>query len=138
MGDAPPGLDTVGREVLNACDEVLAVTTPEIPAVANAAKVIKMAEEQKKRILGVVVNRYSGYEHELKPEEIEVICEAPIIEVIPEDEKVRKSVFQRTPVIAMDPYTSSSIAMKKLAAKLIGKVYEPPRFLGIRKLLGLI
>ncbi len=136
--DAPPGLDTVGKGVLEASDEVLVVTTPEIPAVANAAKTIKMAEEYKKRIIGIVVNRYTGDESELKPEEIEMICEAPIVGVIPEDDKIKKSLFHRTPLLALDPYCSASIAFKKIAAGLIGKVYQPPRFLTIRRLFGII
>ncbi len=136
--DSPPGLDTVAREVINASDELLVITTPETPAVANAVKVIRLAEETRKKLVGIIVNRFTGTETELKPEEIEMICEVPVLGVIPEDPAIRDSVFEKTPVVALDPYCDASIAFKKIAAQLIGKVYQPPRFLGLRRLLGLL
>lgn len=136
--DAPPGLDEVAKEVLDACDEVLIITNPEMPAIANAVKVIRMAEEKRKKVIGIVLNRYTGSAHELRPDEVEMVCEVPVIGVIPEHEDVRRSIAEKTPVVALRPHSDVSIAFKKVAARLVGKVYEPPRFLGIRRLLGLI
>lgn len=47
--DAPPGLDKDSRSVLNACDDIIIVTNPEIPTVANAVKVARMATDMKKK-----------------------------------------------------------------------------------------
>ncbi|MCK4550747.1 MAG: cell division ATPase MinD [Candidatus Aenigmarchaeota archaeon] len=136
--DAPPGLDEDSRAVLDACDDVIIVTNAEIPAVTNAVKVARVAQDMKKNLLGVVVNRAQGTVWELTPQEVEMMCEAPIIGTIPEDVNIKKSIFEKTPVVAQNPYSASSIEYKRLAARLIGKTYEPPKFMGIKKLLGML
>jgi len=136
--DAPPGLDKDSRSVLNACDDIIIVTNPEIPTVANAVKVARMATDMKKNVLGVVVTRVKNAPWELKPEEIEMMCEAPVIGMVPEDWTVNKSIFDKVPVVAQDPYSVASIEYKKLAARLIGKTYEPPKYMKLKKMLGLL
>ncbi|NOR84708.1 AAA family ATPase [archaeon] len=136
--DAPPGLDESSRAVLEACDEVILITNPEIPAVTNAVKVSRVVQELKKNLLGVVVNRAQGNIWELTPQEVEMMCEAPIIGTIPEDINVKKSIYDKVPVVAQSPYCASSIEYKKLAARLIGKTYEVPRFMGLKKLFGML
>ncbi len=135
--DSPPGLNEDSLSILNACDEVLVVTNPEIPTVANAAKVVKMAEKFRKPVLGVVVNRFTGASYELTPQEIEMMTEVNVYGLIPEDYLVKESIFQKVPVVAYKPYSQVAISFKQIAAKMIGKRYEPPRFLALKRLCGL-
>ncbi len=136
--DAPPGLDKDSLAVLNACDEVIVITNPEIPTVANAVKVARMAAEMKKNVLGVVITRMKNAPWELRPEEVEMMCEVPVVGIVPEDWNVNKSIFDKVPVVAHSPYSHAAIEYKKLAARLIGKTYEPPKYIGIKKFLKLI
>ena len=136
--DAPPGLDKNSQAVLNACDDVIIVTNPEIPTVANAVKVARMATDLKKNVLGLVVTRVKDAPWELKPGEVEMMCETQIIGTIPEDWNVNRSIFDKVPVVAQNPYSMASIEYKKLAARLIGKTYEPPKYMRIKKFLGLL
>ncbi len=136
--DAPPGLDKDSRAVLDACDEIIVITNPEIPTVANAVKVARMAADMKKNILGVVITRMKNAPWELRPEEVEMMCEVPVIGIVPEDWNVNKSIFDKVPVVAQSPYSQAAIEYKKLAARLIGKTYEPPKYMGLKKLLRMI
>ncbi|MFH1127226.1 MAG: cell division ATPase MinD [archaeon] len=136
--DAPPGLDKDSRTVLDACDEIIIVTNPEIPTVANAVKVARVATDMKKNVLGILITRMKYSAWELRPEEIEMMCEVPVIGIIPEDWNVSKSIFDKVPIVAQSPYSHASIEYKKLAARLIGKTYEPPRYLGLKKFLKMI
>lgn len=133
--DSPPG---IGKEVflsIKASDEIIVVTNPEIPAVTDALKVIKVAREWKKEPIGIVVNRTKD-SYELRPDEIEAMCEAPVIGMIPEDNHVKRSMFERTPLVNYKPYSPASIAFKKIASNLIGEEYTPPRFHKIRNMLN--
>ncbi|HEX33065.1 MAG TPA: septum site-determining protein MinD, partial [Candidatus Aenigmarchaeota archaeon] len=135
--DFPPGFTDNVIALMKASDELLIITTPEKSAVTDAMKSVKVAKSLEKKVLGVVVNRFKNDRFELKPDNIESLCESPVVQVIPEDDRVRKASFSNRPVTEMYPYSPASIAIKQLAAKLIGKKYIPPRFVGIRRILGL-
>jgi len=136
--DAPPGLNDDSMDVIKACDELIIVTNPEVPTVTNAVKVARIAEKFRKTLLGVVINRVGATPYELTPGEVEMMIEAPIIGVIPEDHNIKESIFNKTPVVAHSPFCDASINYKRIAARLLGKTYEPPRFLRLRRLFGRI
>ncbi len=132
--DSPPGL---GKEVfltLKAATDVLVVTNPEIPAVTDALKVIRVARELKKEPMGIILNRTKD-SYELRPHEIEAMCEAPVIGTIPEDKAVKRSLFEKMPVMTYKPYSPASVAIRKIAANIIGEDYKPPKLLKLRNLL---
>lgn len=132
--DSPPGL---GKEVflaLKACTDVLVVTNPDIPAVTDALKVIRVARELKKEPMGIIVNRVKD-SYELRIPEIEAMCEAPVIGTIPEDKAVKRSLFEKMPIMTYRPYSPASVAIRRIAANLIGENYRPPRFLKLRNLV---
>lgn len=136
--DAPPGLDKGSLSILDACDEVIVITNPEIPTVANGVKITRVATDMKKNVLGVVITRMRENAWELRPDEVEAMCETPIIGMIPEDHNVKRSIFDKTPIVAQSPFSPAAIEYKKVAARIIGKTYEPPKYLGLKKLLKLI
>jgi septum site-determining protein MinD len=134
--DSPPGL---GKEVflaLKAATDVLVVTNPEIPAVTDALKVIKVSRELGKEPMGIVVNRAKD-SYELRPEEIEAMCEAPVIGKIPEDKLVKKSLFNKTPIVFDSPHSHASLAFRKIAATLVGEDYKAPRTAFLRRMFNL-
>ena len=122
--DCSGGLWGTVRRAIKAADEVLVVTNPELPALVDALKVIKVAESLKKDIRGIVVNKVRGMKHELKDDTIRgILRNYPIISKIPFDINVRRSLAKREPVTMYKKYAPSSRAFKKLAAHITDDVY---------------
>jgi septum site-determining protein MinD len=135
--DAPPGLEKNTLSVLNSCPEILIVTTPEIPSIADALKIICSCKKIKSKPIGLIINMYRGKDSkQVKIEEIEAICGLPVIGVIPEDNNIKKSVFLGIPSVVLRPYSSSSLAFKQIAAQIIGETFIPPKFAFIKNLFG--
>jgi septum site-determining protein MinD len=133
--DSPPGLGKEVFFVLKACEEVIVVTNPDVPSVNDAMRVITAARELRKDPISIVVNRVND-KYELKAEEIEVICGAPVMGEIPEDKMVKKSLFEKTPVVRYSPNSPAAVAFKKIAAELLDINYRPPRFLKLRRIIN--
>jgi septum site-determining protein MinD len=133
--DSPPGLEASNMQVLRACSEVVLVTLPEVPAIANLIKTIDACQSAGSKPIGVIVNRYRrGDPGQVNFREIESACELPVLGTIPEDKAIRASIYRKNPVVFSNPYASSSIEFKKIAARILGFNYSPPNF--FRRLLG--
>ena len=133
--DSAAGLGREAISALSASDEIIIVTNPDLPSVTDALKILKIAQESNIKIIGTVVNRIRGHEHELSMETIEGLLGVPIIAEIPEDDNVSKSIALKEPLIKQFPNSPASIEIKKLAAYLAGKEYEKPKFIGTRNLV---
>ncbi len=123
--DGAPGVSQEAMTLIQAVDYVIPVTTPDLAAISDARKTIKMALEQNKTVLGIIVNRVRGEEHEIDIANIEAFLEAPVIGIIPEEESVRKSCQLKHPVPYTHPESEVSTAYKKIAARLVGEEYHP-------------
>lgn len=122
--DSPPGLDSHSIEVMKACKEIIIVTLPEIPSVADAIKTIEVCKDVGARPIGIIVNRYRKEKEQLNYKEIENACELPVLGIIPEDKTIRKSIHKQMPAFFLNPYSPSSLEFKKIAAKLLGFSYS--------------
>lgn len=122
--DAPPGMTTDSKTVLQAADNIIIVTTPELPAVTDSRKSIKLAKELGKKVIGVVLNEVRGEEYEMSRENVESFLDTPVIAVVPEDPSVRAAIHKHYPVVSTHPDSPSAVAFKRLAARLIGERYE--------------
>jgi len=121
--DCAPG---VGKEVipiLKVCDDVLIITNPELPAITNSLKMIKVAKSASAHVRGVVLNEVRRKDYEVSVIEAKSIYEVPVIAVIPESEEVRESIFEMKPVVLGSPSSPAAIEFKKLAADLIKEEY---------------
>ena len=135
--DSPPGFEKNSLAVLKSCPELLIVTTPEIPAVTDALKVISITEKMSAVPIGIIVNMYKEREsNQINLKEIRTICGLPIVGVIPEDDNIKRSIFKGVPVVCLNPNTPSSIAFKKIAASLIEEDYVPPKVPLLKKIFG--
>ncbi len=133
--DCAPGL---GREVLTpmqAVDEAIVISTPDIAAVTDAMKTIEMLRGFKKNVLGLVINRYSNKRYELTPQEITSTTNYNIIRTIPEDSKIPDSIAKGIPVVISYPGSKASRAFKELAAFLINESYEVSLFEKFKSML---
>ncbi len=121
--DGAPGLDREAQGSIKLAHEVLIVTTPELPSVAQSLKTIRLAQKFNKPITGVVVTR-AGHDLDLKIKNIETILEHPVIGVIPEDHNMKKALYKREPIVHIMPNAPSAQAYKKLASYLTGHNFE--------------
>ena len=122
--DCAAGLGNEVSSVMKFADEVLIVTNPELTAVTNALKTVKLAEEKNITVLGVVLNRVKGIKEEMSIENVEALVDKPVIGVIPETDDMKKSLVVKHPLVYYYPKSNAALAFKKLAAGLIGEDYE--------------
>ncbi len=122
--DSAAGLGREALAAIEAADELIIVTNPELPAVTDALKTIRLAQRLKKRVRGVVLTRTKQNNLDIPNRNVESLLERNIIAVIPEDESVREALTLREPVVYSHPKSPAAIAYKTLAASLIGKKYS--------------
>lgn len=134
--DSAPGFGGNVINVMKASDKVLVVTTPDIPAINDAIKIVELARKMKKEVF-VVLNRVRGEKYEIKFDKIKELFDAPIIATIREDKKVPESIAAGVPVVVYSPGSKAAIAFKKLAGFLIGETYKPSIKERIRWFFGL-
>jgi septum site-determining protein MinD len=112
-----------GEEVLDALsagDEIIIVTNPEMPAVTDALKAIKVAKNMGKDVKGVIVTRHKNEKYEMSLGAIKSMLEVPLIGVIPEDKAVKESIAQRDAVVHTHPKSKASRKYHDIALKIIG------------------
>jgi len=133
--DGAPSLGREAMSALSASDEIIIVTNPNLPAVTDALKILKISQESNIKVIGAVVNRISGSKHELKSEQIKEMLGVPIISEIPEDDNVALSISVKKPLVEYMPNSPASIEIKRLAALLTGKKYEKPKLIKTKNLI---
>ncbi len=119
--DSAAGLGEEAKVALQIADEVILVTNPEMPAVTDALKTAKVAQDMGKDVKGVIVNRVRGNKSEMKLKSIREMLELPILGVIPEDSKVQEALYQRNAVFFTHPRSKVAKNYYKLAANVLGR-----------------
>jgi len=132
IADSSPGLGLEAVSTMKVVDEVIGVTTPDLPSVTDVSKALEIARTLGKDVLGVIVNRWNS--GGLLVPDIEYLCGTHVISVIPEDLKVPISISSGTPVILHKEYAKASTEFKKIAAFLLGKTYKPSILERIKKM----
>jgi len=140
--DSAAGLGNEAICAINMADELIIVTNPEMPAVTDALKTIKLAEQLKKPVAGVIVTRVKKNKMEMKPEIVKDMLEVPILGMVPEDSTIQLSLSKKDAVIHTNPKSKSAKAYKEIAANIIGVNYDSDKdkekiFEMILKRLGL-
>lgn len=122
--DSSAGLGSEAISAINAADELIIVTNPEMPAVTDALKAIKLAEQLKKPVLGVIVTRVKKNKTELQPETVKDMLEIPILGMIPEDIFIQEALNLKDAVVHTHPKSNAARAYKEIAARLLGVEYD--------------
>ena len=122
--DSAAGLGEEAISAIDTADDLIIVTNPEMPAITDALKTIKIAEEMKKNVHGVIITRVKKNKFELSPEIVKDMLEIPILGMIPEDEIMQKALRLKDSVINTHPKSMPSRAYKEIAAKIIGIDYD--------------
>jgi len=114
-------------------NEAIIVTNPELPALVDALKAIKISEKLGVPVRGIVVTKCTGARYEIKDETIRGILKGyPILVKVPFDVNVSRSISMRKPVVCLKPNSSSSRAYKKLAANFLGIPVKESFFYRVR------
>ncbi len=131
--DASAGLGKETLSAMGSADELLLVTTPELPALADALKAARLAERLGTKITGTVVNRLSPYRYHMRPENIARMLDTDILAVIPEDRAVQRAIASRTSILHHSPRNVVSRNIRGLAANMLGLEIQVPWY---KKILG--
>ena len=123
--DAPAGLEKDALAAIAAAQEMILVTTPEVPSISDALKTKIVANKLGVEIVGVVINREMHDKTFLTINEIETILEVPVIAVIPDDPEVSRAAAFGEALVVRNPKSPTSNAIMQLAADLIGENYQP-------------
>jgi len=123
--DSAAGLGKEALAAVQAADEVITITNPELPAMTDALKLGNIAKRFGTHNLGVVVNRVTGARHEFPISAVADFLEMPLLGKIPEDPEVRKAISKKQPVVSYNPRAASSQHIMAIAARLMGEEYIP-------------
>lgn len=116
--DAAAGLGREALAAIDAVDEVIIVTNPEVPAVTDALKTIRLCEEKGAKVLGVIVNRYKSHRHEMPLKDVREMLRVPVLATISEDSNVPKSISKKTPLVILHPNSKAAQEFQKLAEEI--------------------
>jgi septum site-determining protein MinD len=123
--DASAGFGRETLAAIEASDEIIIVTNPEISAVTDALKATKIAEQLGTKVTGVILNRMTGKDHEMSKRDIMTMLDnVEVLGEIPEDIKIQKSVSTRTPVVKQFPNSDVSNRIMSIAASLVGEEFK--------------
>ena len=125
--DSAAGFGEEAIATMDAGEEIIIVTNPELPAVTDALKSVKVARDMGKNVKGVIITRYRGEKYEMPLSSIKSMLEVPVIGVIPEDKSVKEALTKRDAVIHTHPKSKAAKKYKEIALKVLGeggKKYE--------------
>jgi len=122
--DSAAGLGDEAKHALKLADELIIVTNPEMPAITDALKAIKLGEEMKKPVMGVIITRVKRNKSEMQPETVKEMLEVPILGMIPEHEDIQEALNLKDAVIHTHPKGSASRAYKEIASNILGIKYD--------------
>ncbi len=122
--DSSAGLGIEASSAMEMADELIIVTNPEMPAITDALKALRLAEQMKKPVLGIIVTRVRKDDIELGSDVVREMLEAPILGMVPEDIAVKKSIRNKKPVVYSHPKSDASRAYKEIAAKILNVPYD--------------
>jgi len=123
--DAAAGVGNEVEAAVEASDEVLLVSKPELPALTNALGAKKLAEELEREVIGLVLNEVRGERSEVKNEDVKDLVQEEVIGEVPDHKHVREAIALRKPVVAHRPKSRVSHAIHDVAHKVKGE--EPPQ-----------
>jgi len=126
--DSASGFGEELIDTLKASDEIIIVTNPEMLAVTDALKTVKVVKRMGKSVRGVIVTRWQGKKFEMSFPSIKSMLETPVIGMIPEDNSVKESLHLRDAVVHTHPRSKASKGYHEIAGKISGHKKEKKNF----------
>ncbi len=108
------------NNIMKVADELLIVTTPDLPSVSEALKISRKAKAKGLTVIGAVVNKIKGLSSEMEIKNIETMLDVPVIGSINDESSINEALVMRHPVVYSHPSSIAAKDFKTLASKLIG------------------
>jgi len=120
--DCAAGIEKNVLAALSASDEVLLITMPTSPSIADVLKAKITSQRLGCKVIGIIINFVRFEKGEVNKNDVMKMLELPVLSSVPFDDEIRKSFMQEKvlPVMVREPGAPSSIAIQKAAAKLAG------------------
>lgn len=122
--DSSAGLGAEAMAAIDLADEIIIVTNPELPAITDALKTIKIAEEMKTPVTGIIMSRVRGNKSEMQPESVKEMLETPVLGMIPEHIDIQRALNLKGPAVHTLPKSKPARAYKEIAARLLDVEYN--------------
>ena len=122
--DSAAGLGAEAMSAIKMADELILVSNPEMPAITDALKAIKIAEQMKIPITGVIITKVRKDDIELDASTVKEMLEVPILGMVPEDLSVSRSLNLKDAVVHTHPKSKAARAYKEIAAQMVGAEYN--------------
>jgi len=121
--DSPAGIEKNVISSMVAATQILLITEPTSPSVADVFKIKIIAERLNLRMLGVIINKVSNIKGEIQEKDIVRMLELPCYGKIPYTEDIRESFLLQKiePVIIHKPTSVSAEAFRAIARRISGK-----------------
>ena len=119
--DGAAGLGKEALATMEHADELIIVTNPELPAITDALKTIRIAQALGKTVKGILVTRKRNDTLDISLKNIEAMLEIPIIGVIPEDNNMRQALAMKDTIIYTHPQSNAAKSYVRFAAALSGQ-----------------
>lgn len=134
--DGAPGLGKEAIAAILTSEEILLVARPTLSSILDILRVKSVVDSYKIPILGLVINMYEK-RYKVKPEEIELSVNVPILATIPYDKELIRSNVFKIPVSILNPNAKSSKEFEKLARRIAGIRGEKGILQKIKNFLGI-
>jgi septum site-determining protein MinD len=122
--DTSAGLGTEAIAAIELADELIIVTNPELPAITDALKTVKIAEEMKIPITGIIMTRVRKNKSEMQPESVKEMLETPVLGMIPEHIDIQRALNLKGPAVHTLPKSKPARAYKEIAARILDVEYN--------------
>jgi septum site-determining protein MinD len=122
--DSAAGLGIEAQAAIDLADEIIIVTNPELPAITDALKTIKIAEQLKTPVIGIIVTRVRKNKFEMHPESVKEMLEIPILGMIPEHIDIQKALSMKGAVVHVLPKSEPARAYKEIASRILDVEYD--------------
>lgn len=124
--DSAAGLGEEAKASILAADEIIIITNPEMSAVTDALKTIKLAEEMNRPVKGVIINKYrKGKKADMSISNIRDMLEIPLLGIIPEEDSIRESQAMKNAVIYTHPKSEAAKNYMKASKRILGEDVKP-------------
>ncbi len=129
--DSSPALNDETLGAMIASDEIIIVTTPDIPTLSTTMKAVTIAKRRGIKVSGIILNKVYNKNFELPLSKIEESADANVLAVIPHDLKIPEALSKFKSYVDFTPRSKGSVEYVKLAEVLTGerKVSKVKRFL---------
>ncbi len=122
--DCPAGIEQGFKNAVAGADKAIVITTPEVPAVRDADRIIGLLEQESIESPKLVVNRIRGQMMKdgemLDVDEIMSILAIDLLGIVVDDEDVIKQSNKGEPVALLSS-SKASIAYRNIARRILGE-----------------